>query len=192
MAKDTFIFRKEWKDAISGLPNEVRLEIYEAIIEYGTSGKLTDLKQLAKIAFNFAKVAIDKDAEKYAETISKRREAGKKGNEKRWGESQNVANATDAIQESQNVANVADNVSDNESLLMRDDKKPTNVGKKAADAATPTATLEARKEKFGQSLAPYVQNYGKELIRAFFDYWTEPNKSKTKTVSYTHLTLPTN
>ena len=40
--------------------------------------------------------------------------------------------------------------------------------------------LKKRNKSFYESLVPYVEVYGKELIRAFFDYWTEPNKSKTK------------
>lgn len=90
MMKDTLVFRKEWKDAMSGLPNEVRLEVYEAIIEYGTSGTLpSGLKQMAMLAFNFAKTTLDKDREKYEETRKKRSEAGKKhkGNQYKNGTS---------------------------------------------------------------------------------------------------------
>ena len=47
--------------------------------------------------------------------------------------------------------------------------------KKAASAAT-----LSRKENFGRSLIPYVDKYGKEMIREFFDYWSEMNKSKSK------------
>ena len=47
--------------------------------------------------------------------------------------------------------------------------------KKAAEAAT-----LSRKENFGRSLIPYVDKYGKEMIREFFEYWTEMNKSKSK------------
>ena len=55
-------------------------------------------------------------------------------------------------------------------------KKGTNVPKENAAAA---ATL-SRKENFGRSLIPYVEKYGKDMIREFFDYWTEFNKSKSK------------
>ena len=55
-------------------------------------------------------------------------------------------------------------------------KKGTNVPKE--DAAT-AATL-SRKEKFGKSLIPYVEKYGKDMVRDFFDYWTEMNQSKSK------------
>ena len=50
------------------------------------------------------------------------------------------------------------------------------VGKKDAAKA---ATL-SRKESFYQLLVPYVGQYPKEMIRAFFDYWSELNKSETK------------
>lgn len=40
--------------------------------------------------------------------------------------------------------------------------------------------LEKRQKQFYQSLVPFVNEFGKKMIRAFFDYWTEPNKSGTK------------
>jgi hypothetical protein len=40
--------------------------------------------------------------------------------------------------------------------------------------------MEGRKKEFYQSLIPFVPQYGKEMIREFYDYWTEPNKSGTR------------
>jgi hypothetical protein len=40
--------------------------------------------------------------------------------------------------------------------------------------------LEKKQKEFGKSLIPHVNVYGKEMIREFFDYWSEPNKSVTK------------
>lgn len=77
--KDTFVFHKEWMDAISGLPGEVRLDIYEAIIMYGTSGMIPDLKPMAMLAFNFAKAALDRDNERYESICRRNQENGKKG-----------------------------------------------------------------------------------------------------------------
>lgn len=36
-------------------------------------------------------------------------------------------------------------------------------------------TLEQRRHDFGQALIPYIEKYGKDMIRAFFNYWTEVN-----------------
>lgn len=56
----------------------------------------------------------------------------------------------------------------------------TIVEPKKSLSLTLAENLEKRNKSFYDSLVPFVDFYGKELIRAFFDYWTEPNKSKTK------------
>ena len=51
------------------------------------------------------------------------------------------------------------------------------------DKTTPSKSkmsLKEREHEFGASLIPYVEKYSKETIRAFFNYWTEKNKSGTK------------
>ena len=67
-----------------------------------------------------------------------------------------------------------------------EEEKETSTGveaKKAEEAgrlaAARAATL-ARRRKFYDSLIPFVERYGKEMIRAFYDYWSELNKSRTK------------
>ena len=62
------------------------------------------------------------------------------------------------------------------------DEKPV-----AADAATLKKNLEKiekRKLDFEKSLVPYMEGHGGkysgDMLRAFADYWTEPNRSNTK------------
>jgi hypothetical protein len=54
----------------------------------------------------------------------------------------------------------------------------------AADAATLKKTLEKRKLEFEKKLVPFMVGHGGqysgEMLRAFADYWTEPNRSQTK------------
>lgn len=47
---------------------------------------------------------------------------------------------------------------------------PTHSGK----------SLEQREKDFYDQLATYLGIYTKEMLREFYDYWREPNKSKTK------------
>lgn len=54
-------------------------------------------------------------------------------------------------------------------------ESPNGDKKNAAKAAT-----LSRKESFYQSLVSFVGKYQKEMIRSFFDYWSELNKSETK------------
>ena len=55
MKKDTkrksFVFYIEWQEVLMEYPEEVRLEVYDAIIKYAASGTLSEQKPLAKMAF---------------------------------------------------------------------------------------------------------------------------------------------
>ena len=53
-----------------------------------------------------------------------------------------------------------------------------DIEKKEAKASL--QPIEKRETVFYENLACYVGKYPKEMIRAFFDYWTEKNKSGTK------------
>lgn len=41
-------------------------------------------------------------------------------------------------------------------------------------------SIESREEQFYKDVASFGSYYPKEMLRAFYDYWTEPNKSKNK------------
>lgn len=40
--------------------------------------------------------------------------------------------------------------------------------------------IESRKLKFANTLIPFVEIYGRDMIKDFYEYWTEPNPSNTK------------
>ena len=62
-----------------------------------------------------------------------------------------------------------------ENNIIKETTTDVVVKKDAAKAAT-----LSRKDSFYQSLVPFVGKYPKEMIRAFFDYWSELNKSGTR------------
>jgi hypothetical protein len=41
-------------------------------------------------------------------------------------------------------------------------------------------TIEEREKQFRAIVAAFDQQYDHEMLTAFSDYWTEPNRSKTK------------
>ena len=65
MKKDTkrksFVFYIEWQEVLMEYPEEVRLEVYDAIIKYAASETLSEQKPLAKMAFSFIKKQIDEN-----------------------------------------------------------------------------------------------------------------------------------
>lgn len=44
----------------------------------------------------------------------------------------------------------------------------------------PQELMENRKKKFMQDVAAFTGRYPAQMLTDFFNYWTEPNKSKTK------------
>ncbi len=67
--------------------------------------------------------------------------------------------------------------------LKNEDTKPVEAPKEDKPKKTKeeiAAATEKRKKKFGQDLVPYVATYGKDMIRKFYYYWSETNKSKTR------------
>jgi len=43
-----------------------------------------------------------------------------------------------------------------------------------------TNNIEERKLKFASTLEPFLQTYGRDLLKEFYNYWTEPNKLNNK------------
>lgn len=138
MERNSFIFYKGWREAIKDLPDDVRLEIYESIIEYATTGNLQGLKPMANIAFNFIKLDIDKDLEKWLSTVERNRNNGSKGgrprgeNPKNPREPQKPSGLFGNPQEPKKADNdnEYDNVDDNDSDLKKKETSPNGESKK--------------------------------------------------------------
>lgn len=77
--RKSFIFRKEWRDALKDLSAKERLSIYEAIIDYGITGIANDLSPVGEVAFSIIRGTIDGDIKHQQEIARKRSECGKKG-----------------------------------------------------------------------------------------------------------------
>ncbi len=185
MERNSFVFYKEWKDAINGLPGEVRLEVYEAIVEYGTSGTLpTGLKPMAMLAFNFIKTTLDKDVERYSEICRKRSEAGKKGGAP-TGNS-NAAKQAKQAKTSKNNQKQAkqaeyDSIhSDKHYVIEYHKERESREKDELSSTPRPPRSLEERKREFRDSLDGYIGTYDKDMVDDFFGYWTEPDADKAK------------
>lgn len=82
MERKSFVFHAEWAEAVKKLPKDVRVEIYDAIIEYGLSGTISAaLKPVAEALFTVFRARLDADLAKYESKCQRLREVGKKGGE---------------------------------------------------------------------------------------------------------------
>lgn len=182
--RKSFVFYEDWYKAISDLNDKERLEIYDAIMSTVFENGQVELSGVAGIAMKFIKQQLERDMSKWLEIKTKRAESGRLGGLSKAKQNvANVANAKSAKQKKQNVANVAVNVNDNVNIDNNNvnlvNSKEENINIKEEKGVTKD-TISERKDKFYKSLIPYLEKYPKEMIREFFDYWSEPNRSNTK------------
>ena len=78
----------------------------------------------------------------------------------------------DRIQSLRTNTNATDSDNDSDSEY----KESTIVPKKDRLSLN----LSKRKNDFKESLKPFVEIFGADMMNDFFSYWTEPNKSNTK------------
>lgn len=58
--------------------------------------------------------------------------------------------------------------------------KPSTTTKEDKEIKETKNSIDSRKLKFATTLKPFEVKYGKDMLNAFYKYWTEPNKSNTK------------
>ncbi len=185
--RESFLFYRDWWESMKD-NDAIRYEVYDAIMTKVFDDIEPEVSPMAKMALKFILPVIGRDHDKYNDVREKRKAAGRLGGLKKAENVANLANGSKLSKCQQsiaNVANLADNVNVNVNVNDNKNNKKTPKGVKkekevAASAATPEDELKKRAGVFCNSLVPYVKTYGKEMIRKFYYYWTEPNKSRTK------------
>lgn len=127
MKKDSFVLYTEYMEQIELLSMEQRGILLTAIFAYVSDAELPDMDGITKMAFAFIKSRIDKDTEKYAKTIEKRKEAGKLGGRPKANgssEKQEKAKKANSFSEKQNNP-VYDNDNVNVNVNVLKDKTYT-------------------------------------------------------------------
>lgn len=103
----------------------------------------------------------------YFDRSSRARDAANK----RWSEQKALPEHTD---------NEQDNANDMQMhMQMQSDGNASKV-KYSKVKESKVKDIEARKKEFYESLIPYTKKYRKDMIRKFYEYWTEPSRSGKK------------
>ena len=187
---DGFVYKKWYRDMLAAYPKPVREEVNNAIIAYGLLEELISLKSLAWAAFQIIKADIDRDREEEQRREAKSQQM-RKLVERRWEKRKSAVHThvyTD-VYTSQNSVEVTlpknpkPRAHDTNLQLSIPIQQEEKIDKEKVSKEKETEKknpLDKRMEVFYQSLIPYVERYGKEMVRHFFDFWSEPNKSRTK------------
>ena len=155
--KKSFIAYSDWYGMFKALPDEIAGKLVKHIFAYVNDENPTSEDYVINALFEQVKSTLKRDLEKWEKERNQRIEAGKKSAEKRstkFNDRSTTVNETERNPTVNVSVSVNDNVSDN--------------------------NIEERKLKFAHTLKPYIDVYGRELLKEFYEYWTEPNKSNTK------------
>ena len=193
MEKNSFILYTNYSEILQDLSMEEMGYIFKAILDYKANGEIPDLPKQLKTIFKFIKNQLDIDNAKWEQIKQARSEAGKKGNEKRWGKSIDnqeenhkdskgkkiIAKDGDSItnyrKTSQNIAKVSQkshNENDNVNVNVNDNvinNKRENIKEKSL-AVVKTTALTPQAEVFEFFAKLYKQETKIDYLGKGIDY----------------------
>jgi hypothetical protein len=181
--KQTFVFRLEWAQVLKQQPDSIRLAVYDAIIDYVQTGNEPPQDSAVYFAFLFIKNQIDKDAVKYEEVCAKRAAAGKKH---KGNQHTNNRNKLEQAEQMEQMFQNGTNGTDNDNEYDNDIDNNTTINSSdivcaEKSAPQPKPTIEQRENDFMFKVAEIGKGvYPDNMLRKFFDYWTEKNENGKK------------
>lgn len=155
--KKSFVLYTDSQGLVNQLPDDVAGRLFKHIYAYVNDEQPITEELLLNIAFEPIKMQLKRDLIKWETQLEQRKKAGLKSAEVR---KRNATKTNERSISSTDNVNVNVNVND----INKDSK----------------ANLEIRSLAFKEKLVPFKNKYEIELLKNFFQYWTEPNLSKTK------------
>lgn len=67
-----FAFAMKWHEILKPYSEDIRREVYDAVIEYAASGNVIEMQPLAKMAFDFIRYEIDEKARRREARMAKK------------------------------------------------------------------------------------------------------------------------
>ena len=170
-----FTFFRSFFEAIDDCPERVQLELYRAIALYGLNKtEPGELDPISKPLWKLIKPNLDKMWTKF--------DNGRKGG----APAEAMKGNQNARKQTGSAPKTNPKQTENKSMLSKDKDKEKDKEKEntpngiVCNAALRPLSLNERQKIFYEELVPYVGKYTPELIRSFYDYWSEPNQTGTR------------
>jgi len=171
--KKSFIAYADWKETFDKLPDEIAGKLIKHIFAYVNDENPISNDFIIDAVFSNIKNTLKRDLKKWELQLEQRRNAGKKSAEQRALTKSNERSIS--FNEKTRNSTVSVSVSDSDINKVVIGEKTPKLPK-----SNKGNLFNSRKESFRKDVAIYLKEYSKETLRSFFDYWTEPNPSKTK------------
>lgn len=160
--KKSFILYCDLIHTVNKLPDEKAGLLFKHLLSYvnDENPKTDDL--IIEISFEPIKQQLKRDLKDWENKKERLSEAGRKGMEKRWNSENKNITSNKVVKK--DITNIT--VNDTVNVTVNDTVKLNNISD--------------RKLKFSETLKPFLNIYGKDMLNDFFLYWTEPTKSGAK------------
>ena len=175
------LFYKEWAKILLTLPAELRAKIHDAVDEFIVSRTDPTDNSILYSPYWMIRQRILQDKHNYQEKIIVRNRANgnKGGRPRKTQETQSHPNNPVGFEKPSGGEETQwGPEKPNRKRNMIDTSN--DVSQKESQKKGFSETIERRKQLFAESIAPFVEEYGRDMCNAFFSYWTEPNKSGTR------------
>ena len=184
MKKDSFVIYTEKDVFLRHLNDSQKARILEAFFAYADERELPEMDAVTSVVWEVFSLDFDKNNEKYERIKKARSEAGRQHRGNQYSSDKMEQNGTNGTNGTDNV-NVNVNVDVNDNVNVPSICKG-NIKDSSCENSQPTdqlekeppKTLEERQRDFYDEVAQYVGKYDREMLRAFYDYWSEPTQNK--------------
>ena len=166
--RKSFIIHIDTLNVLDELTNDQKASLFDAIRDYQL-GKEVKLSGLMKAVFVSFENQFKRDEERYNATTERNRENGKKGGRPKEQEPKKPSGLSGLLKEPKK----ADSDSDSDSKSDNDNDNDSGISAPAPKKIDWKEKREQRKKEFYESLAPFIGTYTKEMLRDFYEYWTE-------------------
>jgi hypothetical protein len=124
--RDSFVFYASFYEAISNLPGETQLEVYNALCKYALLGELPELSPIAKAMFTVMRPVMDAASARYEASVANGKKGGRPKKENLEKPSDNLKGLeTENLEKPSRNLNV--NVNDNDNVNVNDNDKVTEI-----------------------------------------------------------------
>ena len=141
MARDSFVFYRDWADALKSYPIELKSELFDCIVDFALDGcEKEGCSEVARFIFETFRPKLIRDAERYAAVLERRKESGSQGGKAKaaklanlanastcYNDLANLANASECQQNLANLANLADNDNVNDNVNVNDNENINDI-----------------------------------------------------------------
>lgn len=155
--KKGFMAYADWIHSAEKMTDEEAGQIFKHLLRYVNDKDPEPPNRLIELSFEPWKQQLKRDLKKYERRVEVARENGKKGGAPKKPKESQITQSVNLEPKKADTDNVKDTVNVKDKDIM-----------------------ENRSTAFYQKLVPYLTDYSKDIIRDFFDYWTEHNEGGKK------------